>query len=190
LLSFVTNSPDWTRLVTSFFTSAIPGLRSAVECPNLISSNSFAHRLRTGNSALRLAPGPVGLKPKLNQERTNGHREGLQNRPRRLPVENVVSNRQTHVVNLYIRFITCVSWVRHRQPTGPGPALPEEESRRRNKGRDAQLLQSQRPELHRRAPTLGFIHPVSFTWSTPQSHPPGLLTRAWVAEPTESTGSS
>jgi hypothetical protein len=34
---------------------SIPGLRSALECPNLISSNSFAHRLGTGNSALRLA---------------------------------------------------------------------------------------------------------------------------------------
>jgi hypothetical protein len=50
----------------------------------------------------------------------------------------------------------------HRQTTGPGPALPEEESsirctesRRRNKGRDAQLPQPQRPELHRRAPTSG-----------------------------------
>ncbi len=50
--SFVTDSPDRTRPVTPFFTSAIPGLRSALECPNLISSNSFAHRLGTGNSAL------------------------------------------------------------------------------------------------------------------------------------------
>ncbi len=49
-----------------FFTSAIPGLRSALECRDLISSNSFAHRLGTGNSALRLAPGPVGLKPELH----------------------------------------------------------------------------------------------------------------------------
>jgi hypothetical protein len=50
--------------------SAIPGLRSALECRNLISSNSFAHRLGTGNSALRLAPGPVGLKPELRQGRS------------------------------------------------------------------------------------------------------------------------
>ncbi len=77
--------------------------------------------------------------------------------------------------------------VRHRQPTGPSPAFPEKESRRRNKGRDAQLSQPQRPELHRRAPTPGFIHSVSFTRSTPQSHPPGLLTHAWVAELIEST---
>jgi hypothetical protein len=40
-------------------------------------------------------------------------------------------------------------------------------SRRRNKGRDAQLLQPQGPKLHCRALTLGFIHPVSFTRSTP-----------------------
>ncbi len=53
------------RPVTPFFTSAIPGLRSALECPNLISSNSFAHRLGTGNSALRLAPGPVCDGPEL-----------------------------------------------------------------------------------------------------------------------------
>jgi hypothetical protein len=51
-------------------TSAIPGLRSALECRNLISSNSFAHRLGTGNSALRLVPGPVGLKPELRQGRS------------------------------------------------------------------------------------------------------------------------
>ncbi len=37
-----------------FLTSAILGLRSVLECPNLISSNSFAHRLGAGNSALRL----------------------------------------------------------------------------------------------------------------------------------------
>ncbi len=65
LPSSVTHSPDRTRPGTPFFTSAIPGLRSALECRNLISSNSFAHRLGTGNSALRLAPGPVGLKPEL-----------------------------------------------------------------------------------------------------------------------------
>jgi hypothetical protein len=34
------------------------------------SSNSFAHRLGTGNSALRLAPGPVGLKPELRDGRS------------------------------------------------------------------------------------------------------------------------
>jgi hypothetical protein len=44
LPSSVTDSPDRTRPVTPFF-------RSALECP-------FAHRLGTGNSALRLAPGP------------------------------------------------------------------------------------------------------------------------------------
>jgi hypothetical protein len=49
----------------------IPGLRSALECPNLISSNSFAHRLGTGNSALRLAPGPVGLNAELSHGRTD-----------------------------------------------------------------------------------------------------------------------
>jgi hypothetical protein len=59
LPSSVTDSPDRTRPVTPFFTSAIPGLRSALECLNLISSNSFAHRLGTGNFALRLTPGPV-----------------------------------------------------------------------------------------------------------------------------------
>jgi len=59
----VTHSPNRTRPGTPFLMSAIPGLRSALECRNLISSNSFAHRLGTGNSALRLAPGPVGLKP-------------------------------------------------------------------------------------------------------------------------------
>jgi len=53
-----------------FLTSAIPGLHSTLECRNLISSNSFAHRLGTGNSALRLAPGPVGLKPELRQGRS------------------------------------------------------------------------------------------------------------------------
>jgi len=47
LPSFVTDSPDWTQPVTPFF-------RSALECPNL----NFAHRLGTGNSALRLALGP------------------------------------------------------------------------------------------------------------------------------------
>jgi len=36
----------------------------------LISSNSFARRLGTGNSALRLAPGPVGRKPELRHART------------------------------------------------------------------------------------------------------------------------
>jgi hypothetical protein len=56
-----------TGLGTPFLTSAISGLRSALECCNLISSNSFAHRLGTGNSALRLALGPVGLKPELRQ---------------------------------------------------------------------------------------------------------------------------
>jgi len=95
---------------------------------------------------------------------------------------------------LYINSLrSCVcdkARVRHRRTTRPGPALPEEESRRRNKGKDAQLPQPQRPELHHRAPTPGFIHLVSFTRSTPQSHPPGLLTRAWVAEPNKSTGSS
>jgi len=60
--------PD--RPGTSFLTSAIPGLHSALECRNLISSNSFAHRLGTGNSTLRLAPGPVGLKPELRQGRS------------------------------------------------------------------------------------------------------------------------
>jgi len=45
---------------TRFLTSAILGLRSVLECPNLISSNSFAHRLGTRNSALRLASGSVG----------------------------------------------------------------------------------------------------------------------------------
>ncbi len=50
----------------------IPGLRSALECPNLISSNSFAHRLGTGNSALRLAPGPVGLNVELRHGRMDG----------------------------------------------------------------------------------------------------------------------
>jgi hypothetical protein len=70
LPSSVTHSPDWTRPGTPFLTSAIPGLRSTLECRNLISSNSFAHRLGTGNSALRLAPGPVGLKPELRQGRS------------------------------------------------------------------------------------------------------------------------
>ncbi len=70
LLSSITHSPDWTRPGTPFLTSAIPGLRSVLECRNLISSNSFAHRLGTGNSALRLAPGPVGLKPELRQGRS------------------------------------------------------------------------------------------------------------------------
>jgi hypothetical protein len=54
-----------------FLTSAIPSLRSALECPNLISFNSFAHRLGTGNSALRLAPGPVGLNAELRHKRTD-----------------------------------------------------------------------------------------------------------------------
>jgi hypothetical protein len=70
LPSSVTHSPDRTRPGTPFLTSAIPGLRSVLECRNLISSNSFAHRLGTGNSALRLAPGPVGLKLELRQERS------------------------------------------------------------------------------------------------------------------------
>ncbi len=70
LPSSVTHSPDRTRPGTPFLTSAIPGLRSALECRNLISSNSFAHRMGTGNSALRLAPGPVGLKPELRQGRS------------------------------------------------------------------------------------------------------------------------
>jgi hypothetical protein len=69
LPSFVTDNPDRTRLVTPFFTSAIPGLRSTLECPNLISSNSFAHRLGTRNFALQLAPGLVGLKPELRHGR-------------------------------------------------------------------------------------------------------------------------
>jgi hypothetical protein len=68
LLSSVTDSPDWTRPGTPFLTSAIPGLRSALECLNLISSN--AHRLGTGNFALWLVPGPVGLKPELRHGRT------------------------------------------------------------------------------------------------------------------------
>jgi len=71
LPSSVTHSPDRTRPSTPFLTLAIPGLRSTLECRNLISSNSFAHRLGTGNSALRLAPGPVGLKPEFCQ----GHSE-------------------------------------------------------------------------------------------------------------------
>jgi len=63
--------------VTPFLTSAIPGLRSALECPNLISSNSFAHRLGTGNFALQLMPGPVCDGPertfrRLNIARTTG----------------------------------------------------------------------------------------------------------------------
>jgi hypothetical protein len=70
LPSSVTHSPDRTRPGTPFFTSAIPGLRSALECHNLISSNSFAHRLGIGNSALRLTPGPIGLKPELRQGRS------------------------------------------------------------------------------------------------------------------------
>jgi len=69
LPSSVTHSPDGTRPGTPFLTSVIPGLRSTLECRNLISSNSFAHRLGTGNFALRLAPGPVGLKPELRQGR-------------------------------------------------------------------------------------------------------------------------
>jgi len=59
-----------TRPGTPFLMSANPGLCSGLECPNLISSNSFAHRLGTGNSALRLAPGLVGLKPELRQGRS------------------------------------------------------------------------------------------------------------------------
>jgi hypothetical protein len=55
---------------TRILTSAIPGLRSALECSNLISSNSFAHRLGTGNFALRLAPSPVGLNAELRHGRT------------------------------------------------------------------------------------------------------------------------
>jgi hypothetical protein len=84
LPSSVTHSPDRTRPGTPFLTSAIPGLRSALECRNLISSNSFAHRLGTGNSALRLAPGPVGLKPELRQGR---------------------SDRRTQQAKLYIRLV-------------------------------------------------------------------------------------
>jgi hypothetical protein len=61
----VTHSPDRTQPGTPFLTSTIPGLHSALECRNLISSNSFAHRLGIGNSALRLVPGPVGLKLEL-----------------------------------------------------------------------------------------------------------------------------
>jgi hypothetical protein len=71
LPSSVTDSPDRTRPVTPFFTSAIPGLRSALECPNL----NFAHRLRTGNSALRLAPGPLCDGPELRHGRTHGRSE-------------------------------------------------------------------------------------------------------------------
>jgi len=48
--------------------------------------------------------------------------------------------------NLIYKFTTSVhpsvrdgTQVRHGRSTGPGPALPDEESRRRNKGRDAQL---------------------------------------------------
>jgi len=93
-------------------------------------------------------------------------------------------------INSVRPFLCDGARVRHREPIGPGLALPEEESRRRNKGRDAQLPQLQRLELYRRASTPGFIQPVSFIRSTPKSHPPGLLTRAWVAEPTKSTGSS
>jgi len=70
LSSSVTHSPDRTQPCTPFLTSAIPGLRSALECCNLISSNSFAHRLGVRNFALRLAPGLVGLKPELRQGRS------------------------------------------------------------------------------------------------------------------------
>ncbi len=91
------DSPDRTRPVTPFFTSTIPGLRSALECPNLISSNSFAHRLGTGNSALRLASGLGGLAPKLRQGRTD---------------------ERTDYVNLYIRFTTSMMELGYR-PTGP-----------------------------------------------------------------------
>jgi len=70
LPSSVTHSPDRTRPGTPLLTLAIPGLRSTLECRNLISSNSFAHRLGTGNSALRLAPGSVGLKPEFRQGRS------------------------------------------------------------------------------------------------------------------------
>ncbi len=56
---------------TPFLMSAIPGLRSALECPNLISYNSFAHRLGTGNSALRLTPGPVCDGPERTFRRLN-----------------------------------------------------------------------------------------------------------------------
>jgi len=72
-----TDSPDRTRPVTPFFTSAISGLRSVLECRNLISSNSFAHRLGTGNFALRLAPGPGGLNGQTDgqiDERTDTER--------------------------------------------------------------------------------------------------------------------
>jgi len=70
LPSSVTHSPDRTRLGTPFLTLAISGFRSALECHNLISSNSFAHRLGIGNSALRLPLSPVGLKPELRQGRS------------------------------------------------------------------------------------------------------------------------
>jgi hypothetical protein len=35
-------------------------------------------------------------------ERTNKHREGLQNRPRILPLQNVVSDRRTHALREFI----------------------------------------------------------------------------------------
>jgi hypothetical protein len=70
LQSSVTHSSDWTRPDTLSLTLAIPGLRSTLECRNLISSNSFAHKLGTRNSALRLALGPVGLKLELRQGRS------------------------------------------------------------------------------------------------------------------------
>jgi len=50
--------------------STILGLCSALECPNLISSNSFAHKLGTRNFALRLTPGPVCDGPKLRHRRS------------------------------------------------------------------------------------------------------------------------
>jgi hypothetical protein len=70
LPSSVTHSPNRTRPDTPFLMSAILGLRSALECRNLISSNSFAHRVGTWNSALRLTPGPIGLKPELRHRRS------------------------------------------------------------------------------------------------------------------------
>jgi hypothetical protein len=36
------------------------------------------------------------------EERGDGHREGLQNRPRKLPVQNVTSDRRTHELREFI----------------------------------------------------------------------------------------
>jgi len=41
--------------------------------------------------------------------RMNGHRKGLQNRPRRLPMQNVVSDNQTHARSEFIyKIIFCI----------------------------------------------------------------------------------